>query len=245
MPIRKTSARRARIFGPFPLKVVAMLLLLLVGSPSPAQITLSDLVIELAPGQSNRRDIELLNEGDNRAYVLTEPFEIIAPGTASEQRIPATDPEQAGLLVSPARMIVEARQRKLIRLSAIDPSPTRERVYRLTVRPVPGELLPDQQGLQVTVGYDVLVLVRSPAALARLTGRWQGDRLTITNEGSASAELSDGRGCIAATRACRPLVGKRLYAGASWTVDAGQADRLSFIVKTAGAPTHQLFERHP
>lgn len=227
------------------IKFGAMLMLLVAGSPSPAHITLSDLVIELGPGETNRRDIELFNEAENRAYVLTEPFEIIEPGTKRERRSAAADPEQAGLLVSPARMIVEPRQRKLIRISALGPAPAKERVFRLTVRPVPSELLTDQQGLQVTIGYDVLVLVRPAAGRARLTGEWRGNQLTITNAGNVSAELSDGRGCNPATRACRELAGKRLYAGMTWTIEVGSADRVSFTVKANQAPTDQVFERQP
>ena len=55
-------------------------------------------------------------------------------------------------------MIHEPGQRKLIRLAVIGLRPARERVYRVTVKPVTGELSASETGLKLLVGYDVLVL---------------------------------------------------------------------------------------
>ena len=127
---------------------------------------LSDLVVELQPGKSSRKDIELWNNSDERAYVEVAPAEIVNPGQASETRIQELNPERLGLLVSPNRLILEPGQHKVIRIAAIMQPTNNERIYRVTVKPVVGDITGDQSGLKLLVGYDVLAIVR-PAALYR------------------------------------------------------------------------------
>ena len=104
-----------------------------------AELLVSQLVVELAPGERSRSDVEVLNSGPERIFVSVEPREILEPGTASESARSDPDPERLGLLVGPARMILEPGQRKLLRVASIASS-TRERVYRVTVKPVVGTL---------------------------------------------------------------------------------------------------------
>ena len=127
-------------------------------APAGAEIVLSELIVELAPGKDSRQDV--WNSSTERAYVAVEPAEIINPGTDSQTRRQDPDPEKLGILVSPARMILDPGQRKLIRIAEIAPAGDRERIYRVTVKPVTGKVTSDQSGLKILVGYDVLVLVK-------------------------------------------------------------------------------------
>lgn len=196
-----------------------------------AELALSQLVVELAPGDHGRTDIEIWNNDPDRAYVSAEPREVLNPGTPSESRREDPDPEKVGLLVSPSRMILEPGQRRLLRIAAIAPPSDRERVYRVTVKPVVGELSAKGSGLKVLIGYDVLVLVRPREISPHVSGSREGDFLTLRNDGNVSIELVDGKRCDDARSACSDLPGARLYAGAEKTVDVKAGGQVQYKLK--------------
>jgi len=205
-----------------------------------AEIVLSQLVVDLTPGKSGRGDVEIWNNDKERAYVLVEPNEVLQAGTPTERRVAERDPEKLGLLVTPARMILEPGQRKLLRVSPIGGVPARERVYRITVKPTVGSLEANVTGLKLLIGYDVLVLVRPTGASNRLTGRREGSQLVIQNEGGSSVELAAGKACKGKAD-CRDLPGKRLYAGAEWRVEVPAGVAVEYAVVSPAATGRQTF----
>lgn len=212
-------------------------LLALVGTPAPAraELIVSDLVVELGADLQPRRDIEVWNNSDERSYVEITPVEVLGAGLAEERRVREPDPEKLGLLVSPNRMILEPRQRKLVRIAVIVDPPERERVYRITIKPVVGEVSGDHSGLKVLVGYDVLALLRPANPQPRISGKREGRMLTVRNDGNASAELMNGRQCDSAEK-CADLPGKRLYAGASFTQELPGDGPVEYVMKGSGEP---------
>jgi P pilus assembly chaperone PapD len=184
--------------------------------PASAELTVSQLIVEL-PVSAATADIEIVNDSDERSYVAIEPREIISPGSANERPFVSPDPEALGLIASPARMVLEPRQRRTIRLAAIASDLSRERVYRVTVKPVAGDVTSEQSGLKLLVGYDLLVLARPSTPTLALVAKRDQHEVTLVNNGNASVELSDGKQCEKSGAPCRPLPSKRLYAGASWT----------------------------
>jgi len=212
----------------------------LLATPASAEIVLSQLVVDIAPGKAARGDIEIWNNDRERAYVVVEPNEVLGAGTPSERRVAERDPERLGLLVTPARMILEPGQRKLLRISTIGAPATRERVYRVTVKPTAGSVETNVTGLKLLIGYDVLVLVRPPADAPRLGARRDGNQLVIRNDGGASVELAAGKACRAKTD-CRDLPGKRLYAGAEWRVDAPAGTAVDYTVVTPAGTSRRTF----
>jgi len=127
------------------------------------------------------------------------------------------DPSKLGLLASPARLILEPGQRRTLRIAAIGTPSMDERVYRVTVKPVSGEVAGSTSGLKLLVGYDLLVLVRPAAVRNAVRASRSGATLMISNTGNASVELAEGKQCDATGKACQALPAKRLYAGASWS----------------------------
>jgi P pilus assembly chaperone PapD len=200
--------------------------------PAEAELLLSQLVVELAPAKHIRSDIEVWNNDSERAYVSAEPREILDPGTPSESRREDPDPERLGLLVSPSRMILDPGQRRLLRIAAIAPSSDRERVYRVTVKPVVGELSAPGSGLKLLIGYDVLVLVRPRDMKPHVSGTRSGGRLVLMNDGNVSVELVDGKMCDAAGKSCSDLPGSRLYAGAEKAVDITPGSQVQYKLKS-------------
>lgn len=196
-----------------------------------AELVLSQLVVELTPGDRSRSDIEIWNDDPERAYVAAEPRLVINPGTPSESRREDPDPEKLGLLVSPPRMILEPGQRRLLRIAAIAPPADREQVYRVTVKPVVGELSAPASGLKVLVGYDVLVLVRPKDISPHVSGSREGGKLILRNDGNVSVELVDGKRCDDAGNICSDLPGARLYAGAEKTFDVKAGGQVQYKLK--------------
>jgi P pilus assembly chaperone PapD len=219
---------RVRIACPF---VLGLLALVQPISAARAGIVLSELIVDLQPGRYNRDDVEIWNNGAERTYVAVEPREILDAGKPGESAFEAPDPEKLGLLVAPARMILEPGQRKLMRIARLASSGDRERVYRVTVKPVAGPLASDTSGLKLLVGYDVLVLARPAAPRPSLTGQRSGNRLTLRNDGNVSVELTQGRQCDGPD-SCRDLPGKRLYAGAEWTETLPGGGAVEYLVRS-------------
>ena len=217
------------------------LALLALPSGAGAGIAVSQMVIDVRPGDSRATDIEIYNDSTERSYVSIEPREIIDPGTKAERGAVSPDPETLGLMVSPNRLILEPNQRRRIRIAVIGPPGGRERVYRVTVKPVAGDVSGSDSGLKLLVGYDLLVLVRPGQVRPAITAARSGGSLTITNGGNSSVELTEGKQCDGDGKACRPLPGKRLYAGASWAQPLGGSGPVEYRLRTADGWTSMKF----
>jgi P pilus assembly chaperone PapD len=214
---------------------------LLAAAPVHAELVLSELIVELHPGTHAREDVEVWNDSPDRAFVAVQPRQILDPALPSQSAREDPDPEKLGILVSPARMILEPGQRKLIRVAALPASPDRERVYRVTVKPVAGRVQSDASGLKILLGYDVLVLVRPAVAAANVVAVRNGRSLTFDNRGNVSVEIVDGRQCAARATQCAPLPGKRLYAGAAWTVQLQSDLPAEYTLKSPGRADRRTF----
>ena len=198
--------------------------------PANAELIVSDLIVELSANDSARKDIEVWNDSNERSYVEILADEVLNPGTDSEKRIRESDPEILGLLVSPNRMILEPGQRKLLRIARISRDPSRERIYRIAVKPVVGELAGEASGLKVLIGYDILVIARLAHPVAQISGSRDGKILIVRNDGNSSAELVNGRQCDA-NKQCTNLPGKRLYGGATWKQNLPASGTVEYSVK--------------
>jgi P pilus assembly chaperone PapD len=210
-------------------------------APASAQLVVSNLVVDLLAGKDSKQDVEVWNNSADRAYVAIEPAEVMNPGTGAEARRTDPDPEKLGLLVSPSRMILDPGQRKLIRIAEITPPADREHVYRVTVKPVAGQIATEQSGLKVLIGYDVLVLSRPAQPQASIIATRSGDTMTFRNDGNVSVELEDGLQCDASGKSCADLQGKRLYAGARWSVRVRPGYRPEYTLRSPGQTLRKAF----
>lgn len=206
---------------------------LLAAAPASADLAVSQLVVELKPGEGRAADIEIYNDSEERSFVSVEPREIVDAGRDQERPRLSPDPEQLGLLVSPRRLVIEPRQRRRLRIAVIGPIPTQERVYRVTVKPVSGEVTGTETGLKLLVGYDLLVLVRPPAGRPRLDIVRGDNALIITNQGNSSVELAEGKQCNEKGQDCQRLPSRRLYSGASWRQQLPTRGSGEYRVRTA------------
>lgn len=183
--------------------------------PAHGEIVLSKVIVDLHPDRSPYDDIEVWNDGAERMYVVAEPAEIIEPGLPGQRRVPAQDPSASGLLVAPQRLVLEPGQRRVVRVSAVAARGSRDRVYRVAIKPVSGELSAEQSALKVFVGYDTLVIYRPAETIGAIVARREGRRLILTNESNTAQEVFDGKQCDARGADCRQLATARIYAGAT------------------------------
>jgi len=209
--------------------------------PAHAELVLSQLVVDIGAESRQRDDVEIWNNSDERTYVAIDPSEILNAGRSNQARHQEADPEKRGLLVSPTRMILEPGQRKNVRIARIGADTDRERVYRVTVKPVVGELASEDSGLKVLVGYDVLVLVRPRSSNPALAASRSGGSLNFRNDGNASLELVDGKQCDASTRRCIELPGKRLYSGAEWSQPLRSNSPVEYTIISNGKSVRRIF----
>ncbi|MBB3763456.1 fimbria/pilus periplasmic chaperone [Sphingomicrobium lutaoense] len=214
----------------------AMLLLSLLAVPTPAmgELLIDKLIVELRQGKVNRQDLTVWNKSPDRVYILVEPSLITNPGKSTQRRVNSVDPREIGLLASPQRMILEPGQQRLLRIASLTTDASLERVYRVTVRPVVNEDAADG-GLELLVGYDLLVLARPAITDFSVTTLRQGQQLTLRNEGNSSVELLKIRQCDRSGH-CSDQTGKRLYAGAEWQTQLNSHGPAELFFSTADGP---------
>jgi P pilus assembly chaperone PapD len=200
-----------------------------------AEMVLSQVIVDLMPGKPPRDDIEVWNDGAERMYVAAEPFEIVGAGTPAERRVAVREPEAAGLLVSPQRLVLAPGERRTIRIAAIGDRPAADKVFRVAIKPVAGAVSAEASALKVFVGYDTLVIVRPARFEGDLAAARSGRTLTLTNAGNTAQELFDGKQCDATGADCRALPAKRLYPGAEWRQELPFDTSVSY--KAAIGPT--------
>jgi P pilus assembly chaperone PapD len=223
------------------LLVLSLFALAVTAWPAGAQIALDRMIVELAGRPGATADVEVRNRGDDTAYVVVEPAEVVAPGTADERRRTVADPEALGLLAAPSRLVLEPGARRIVRLARLDDPGARERVWRVGVRPVSGATTSATNALQVLVGYGVLVLGRPEAPRAEIRGERRGDALVLVNAGNANALLYGGRHCDAAGERCVELPTRRLYAGNRWRLPLRWDTPAVFDVEGPGGVAERRF----
>jgi P pilus assembly chaperone PapD len=220
--------------------VVALALVFGAPPPASAQIALNRIILDFS-GEQSRQDIEIVNNGEDTAFIVVEPARIEQPGSTEEQRITARDPNELGLLVTPNRLVLEPGERKLVRIAVIEPAAVVDRIYRVTVKPVLGEVRATETSLKLLVGYDVLVIVRPGGAAPDLNFQRQGRRVIVTNNGNTNALLSEGRQCDPSGGNCTDLPSKRLYAGARWELELETDAPAEYYVSSGGGVTVAQF----
>lgn len=212
-------------------------------TPANAGMTLDKVIVDFGPKAPSRDDIEITNSGDEILYVSVEPAEIIEPGEASERRVTTPDPRALGLLVSPNRLALGPGERKILRFSLLDRPVGGDRIYRVAIKPVVGELTATRSALKVLVGYDVLVIARPADARPLLTASRDGGALLIRNLGNTNALLFGGRQCDDAQADCVELPSMRMYAGNAWQLDLPRDGPVQYLVEAGSGTTVETFDR--
>ena len=199
-----------------------------MGTPAAAELVLDQVIVDLEAESPPRDDIEAFNASDERIYVLVEPFEIVNAGLADETRVPLGPPSESGMFVSPQRLILEPGERRLIRIASTGARPEADRVFRVRVRPIVGEVVSQEDALKVLIGYDALVLLRASEPQGTFDVVRTGRLLAFANNSNSATEVFAGRQCDEAGETCHDLPGNRLYPGERWSVELPFSTKVSF-----------------
>ncbi len=218
--------------------------IMLMGTCLASTLTVHPVILDFSPKQLQRANLEIQNKSNERLFVAAEPARIDSPGTRSEMRISVPDPEELGLLASPPRLIIEPGERRFIRVAALDPAGESDRIFRLAVKPVVGELFSEQTGLKVLVGYDVLVIQRPAEPRSSILWQDNGTEITLTNEGNSNLQIVRGEACYpdGPKDKCVELRPHRLYAGNTITLTKPNGTVVSYDVLFMGKVKRQIFK---
>lgn len=213
------------------LRNLVALLLLVTGLQVQAEMNLSTSIVELKEGAARRDDVIVFNSGSDTLYVSVEPLQVLQPGTDEERRERIVDPQAAGLLVTPNKLIVPPGGRKTVRMVALETS-DQERIFRVNFTPIAPPLeLEEGSGaqIQVIVAYQVLVMSRASAPAQSFKATREGARLRIINDGNSNLLLTEGLQCpseaqLETREGCATLPSRRLYAGNDWVTELPLAE---------------------
>lgn len=190
--------------------------------PASATMVVSNSIIHFGPDQPSREDVEIENPTSEPMYIKISPTVVHNPGTDAETREIITNPKDAGLLVSPNKLVIPPGGRKLVRFVNLKPQATEEQVYRVAITPVVNKVKANATGVKILIGYEVLVLTQPVNAQPGLVAERTGNTLRFRNEGNTNVLLREGYQCPFETEdkdQCEPLTGKRIYPGNQWHVD--------------------------
>lgn len=202
--------------------LLCSLALFAMGSvPALASMELSNVIYHFEAGEASRQDVEIYNTGEEPLYIDVVPTRVLSPGTEQEDRAPIVDPREAGLLVTPNKMIVPAGGTKVMRLVKMGGGAD-ERVYRIAAKPVARGVEADESGLKIMIGYEILAIVYPNNTQPQLDVLREGTTLKVRNVGNTNVLLREGFQCEIPGQAledCTPLPGKRMYPGNEWTLE--------------------------
>lgn len=203
----------------YAMKKFAVALLLLLAQPVSAAMSLDKIIVYLDDTPNARDDIVVANPDDETLYLQTEIYRVDNPGLPDEKRVRVVNPKEFKLLVSPVKAVLTTGEQRRFRLMSLERDLEREKVYRVTFRPVVGDIKTDRTALKILVAYQALVFVqpqegRYQLELEKSAGGW-----SLKNSGNINVEVSRVEHCPGEV-ACQPLELKgRLYAGASLPIE--------------------------
>lgn len=222
-----------------------------------AQLSINRLWVDLDAGQAARSDLVIRNDSEDRYYITVETAEIIAPGTGVEERREIADPEELGLLVTPNRMVLEPGASRAIRVVSLNQNLTKDRVYRVLIRPQVGEIqAAAAQGevrdiaIKILSAYEALVVARPPNATPNVGVERLADRMIFSNTGNSNLLFLDAFICppsvtgLSPDGSCRPFPATRLYAGGKIEVPIDSTDEVFIVRERRSADTEPVTVRY-
>lgn len=206
------------------------LIAIAVPSAAFAAIDVSPSVIIIEPGAKPETTITVTNSAKLITYVTVEPREIMARGEPDEKLRVDRNPATLGILTTPARMVLEAGERRGIRvLTTASPGET-DRLWRIKVAPVAGKIKAGQSGVAFLIGYDILLIQRAVNATVAVTGKRDGRNVTFSNSGNSFGMIGEIKQCPATGECVKLPDAKRLYGGTSWSMTLPQDDGIVEVV---------------
>ena len=201
--------------------VLSLLISIAFSSSALAALSLDRMIVYFDPNKQPRQDIVVTNPDQETLYLQTDVYEVKNPGSQKEERIKVTDPAKLKLLTTPNKAIIPANNRKTIRLVSLEKPTDNELVYRVTFKPVVGDLEATQTAIKLLIAYQALVFIRPNNPKYVVSASQKDNQLIFTNTGNINAVMRNGKYCTTSQEdSCQPLQKTtRIYAGQSWTLE--------------------------
>jgi P pilus assembly chaperone PapD len=224
------------------LRSLAIAIALLIGMPTAAQaqIAVSRLLIDVIPG-NEREDIVVSNNGEDVAYVQITIREYLNPGTDEEELVERDSPRELGLLASPNRMILQPGEKAILRLGVIERPTDIDRVFKISVTPVVGEIESSTNAIKLVYAFGVIVILRTETPEPSVTVTRDGNILTVVNDGNTMVQFGYGKQCDASGVECTEIPNKRVYPDSTWVYELPEDAPVTFEVKTLEVVEVQTF----
>lgn len=181
-----------------------------------AALSLDRVIVYFDPDELPRQDVVVFNPDPENLYLQTEVYHVINPGTEQEERVRVTDPAKLKLLATPAKAVLPPNSRKTVRLVSLETPQDKELVYRVTFRPVVGELEAQETAIKLLIAYQALVFVRPQNPEYKVAATVSNGTMTFTNSGNMNVVLRNGKYCTSEENCTNLNDGNRIYAGGSW-----------------------------
>lgn len=209
----------------------AISLILLFAPSVHAGVMLNRAIVIFDDSDQARQDVIVSNDSDSdRLFVSVTPFLVMNPGTEERELAPLSIDEDAGLLVTPNKLLIEPSGSAIVRMLNMAEPDINEVYYRINFTPIQkpieferqeGEELEQSQMLvTIALAYQALVIVPplEPKALPRFTRT--GKTVVFTNPGNSFYLLRDGVQCSPDDPDdCVDLTSKRVYPGNEYVVE--------------------------
>jgi P pilus assembly chaperone PapD len=178
-------------------------------------------IINFLPNDTPRHDVRVFNNKNETLYVKIELMTVENPGTEQEKRIKIVNPENAKILVTPAKMVIPPNSIKTLRVVNLDEELAEEKIYRINITPIPPPLQVEEfsgSKVRIVTAYQILALVAPLQPNYDLIAERNGKTLTLTNKGNSYVLITQGRQCprdapSQDSTGCVKLQSKRLYSG--------------------------------
>ncbi|AWF80069.1 hypothetical protein BTJ40_04125 [Microbulbifer sp. A4B17] len=197
------------------MKKLLIPILFLIAQPALASMSVDKIVLYLEDGPSARDDVVVSNPDHETLYVQTEIFRVDNPGRDNESRVRVINPDEFKLLVSPAKAVLAPGERKRFRLMALDRDLEEEKVYRVTFKPVVGDIQGEKTALKILVAYQALVFVQPEGGAYNVDLITEGNNYRLSNSGNINVEIVEVRHCLAEGECEKLETSGRLYSGTS------------------------------
>ncbi|WP_196138747.1 molecular chaperone [Aliikangiella sp. G2MR2-5] len=206
------------------MRILILILGLFSSLSALAGISISKAIVHFEAGGQVSEDVEVFNQGDETLYIRIEPSIIKNPGSEQAQRVSYRNPKDAGLLVTPQRMVIAPGARKRVRFVRLDDAAEakEDRVFRVLIKPEVGKVSSRETAVKVIIAYEVLVLSQPGKIKPDLQHKIDNGKLYLYNAGNTNILIQNvyqcppGQSFRDEQHQCKELSGKRLYADTRW-----------------------------
>ena len=225
--------------------ILTLLTGILVNPVANASMLLDRMIVYFEPGKQPRQDIRVSNVGNENLFLQTEVYKVVNPGAEDEERVRVTNPDEMTLLATPQKSVITPNGRRTVRLVNLETPKDEEAVYRITFRPVTGDVVANQNAIQLLVAYQALIFVRPENPVYDVVAEREGSKVTFTNMGNSNVMLRNGEQCKTTGKdsECVEITsGGRIYAGQSLTIDLpGKGELIRFGIFNGTREQRQEF----